>query len=51
MADTDWGRKKKRSLGGAAVAAQYRSQSNNNKRNIAHWTARGWGKFRPRQLH
>ena len=39
MADTDWGRKKKRSPGGVAAA----------KRNIAFWAGRSKG--RPRQLH
>ena len=40
MADTDWGwKKRKRSLDSSSV----------DKRHIAHWAARGNGRFRPRR--
>jgi len=43
MADSDWGRKKRKRSPGAAVAAA-------DKRHIAHWAARGNGRFRPRRF-
>jgi len=43
MADSDWGRKKRKRSPGTAAAAL-------DKRHIAHWAARGNGRFRPRRF-